>query len=108
MRAEAGDAAAQYSLGRMYDSGHGILEDDAEAAHWYRRAAEQGHARAQYNLGLRYDFGAGVPEDAAEAVRWYRLAAEQGYPPAKVALGQLQDEAAINIQKIVRGHLVRA
>ena len=38
--AEQGDAEAQFSLGRMYDEGEGVAEDDAEAVRWYRLAAE--------------------------------------------------------------------
>ena len=39
-RAEQGDAEAQFKLGAMYDFGRsGLLQDDAEAARWYRLAA---------------------------------------------------------------------
>ena len=37
-RAEQGDAAAQYSLGYLYDYGYGVPQDDAEAVRWYRYA----------------------------------------------------------------------
>jgi TPR repeat protein len=76
--AEQGDSDAQFNLGSMYSTGQGVLQDDAEAARWYRLAAEQGFADAQFNLGVRYSNGKGVPQDYAEAVKWYRLAAEQG------------------------------
>ena len=79
-RAELGIAGAQFNLGVMYANGRGVLQDDFEAVHWYRRAADQGLAGAQFNLGGMYAEGRGVPQDAAEAARWYRLAAEQGYP----------------------------
>ena len=39
--AEQGDAAAQYTLGRLYELGRGVPKDEAKAAHWYRKAAEQ-------------------------------------------------------------------
>ncbi len=87
VRAEAGDAEAQFSLGSMYANGEGVPQDDAEAVRWFRLAADQGHARAQYNLGVMYANGRGVPEDDAEAVRWWRLAAEQGYARAQYNLG---------------------
>ena len=45
--AEQGDAEAQYMLADMYDEGHGVPQDDAEAIKWYLKAAEQGHADAQ-------------------------------------------------------------
>ena len=53
-KAEAGDAIAQNKIGVMYDLGRGVLEDDKEAAKWYRKAAEQGHAEAQINLASMY------------------------------------------------------
>jgi len=87
VRAEAGEAIAQYNLGVMYANGEGVPEDDAEAVRWYRLSAEQGDANAQNNLGIMYRDGDGVPEDDAEAVRWYRLAAEQGNAYAQHNLG---------------------
>jgi len=42
VRAEAGDAVAQYSLGVSYATGRGVPQDYAEAVLWYWLAAEQG------------------------------------------------------------------
>jgi TIR domain-containing protein/Sel1 repeat-containing protein len=81
--AEQGHAGAQYSLGRMYDLGWGVAEDNHQAVQWYRKAAEQGHAGAQYNLGMMYDRGWGMAKDAIQAVQWYRKAAKQGYAMAQ-------------------------
>ena len=67
--AEQGDAAAQFNLALMYDTGEGVPEDDAEAVRWYRMAAEQGEAAMQFNLGVMCANGEGVPENDAEAVR---------------------------------------
>ena len=78
-RAAAGDADAQYQLGRSYLwGGHDLPEDGSEAVAWFELAAEQGHGEAMRTLGLIYSTGSGVPEDQAEAVSWYRRAAEQG------------------------------
>lgn len=85
--AEKGDAASQYGMGLIYESGRGVGRDDAKAAHWYRLAAEQGNAAAQFNLGGLYRRGAGVDKDMAQAVHWWRLAAEQGLSQAELALG---------------------
>ena len=71
----------------MYANGEGVVEDDAEAARWYRLAADQGHAIAQSNLGVMYANGEGVVEDDAEAARWYRLAADQGLAGGQNNLG---------------------
>jgi TPR repeat protein len=58
-----GDAAAQFNLGLMYFTGHGVQQDDAAAALWFRKAAEQGYVFAQSNLGVLYRDGRGVPRD---------------------------------------------
>ena len=39
------------TLGGMYDNGHGVPQDYAQALTWYRKAADQGYAAAQFNLG---------------------------------------------------------
>ena len=77
MRADAGDAAAQFLLGLRYGTGEGVIRDEVEAVRWYRSAAEQGYVVAQLALGVMYDDGHGVAEDATEAVRWFYRAAAQ-------------------------------
>ena len=59
----------------MYFSGKGVLQDYAEAAKWFRKAAEQGFAAAQNNPGMMYKEGRGVRQDYAEVVKWLRKAA---------------------------------
>ncbi len=81
--ARAGDASAQYFLGRCFGFGNGVEQSDEEAAKWWRKAAEQGHAGAQYFLGRCYEFGKGVEQSNEEANKWYRKAAEQGNANAK-------------------------
>ncbi len=90
-RAEQGDAAAQKSLGWMYEHGLGVPQDDAEAVKWCRRAAGQGEAAAQNNLGWMYANGRGVVRDDAEAAKWYRKAAEQGVAAAQYNLGRMYE-----------------
>ena len=85
--AEQGDPEAQFHLGRAYQSGTGVPEDDAEAVAWYLRAAKQGYADAQFALGFAYSNGAGVTLDAAESVAWFLRAAEQGHDAAQWMLG---------------------
>src|SRR5437016_13655062 len=86
-RAEQGDAEAQYRLGRVYQGGRGVAQDNAEAAKWYRRSAEQGYPPAERYLGLMYQGGyGGLPRDEVEARRWLSKAAEHGDSLAKFAL----------------------
>ena len=40
LKAEQGDADAQFNLGVMYRKGEGVPENSAEAVNWYRLAAE--------------------------------------------------------------------
>ncbi|MDS4057067.1 MAG: tetratricopeptide repeat protein [Candidatus Contendobacter sp.] len=63
LKAEQGDAAAQFRLGQMYAKGEGVKQDYAQARQWYQKAADQGHADAQFNLGTMYANGQGVKQD---------------------------------------------
>ncbi len=86
--AEKGDAEAQNKLGRAYFFGESVLQDPAQALHWFRKAADQGVAEAQNGMGYMYHDGAGgAPKDLAESVRWYRKAADQGFAKAQNNLG---------------------
>ena len=67
VKAERGDAAAQFQLGLAYDEGHGVAQDYAEALAWYRKSAEQGYAFAQGNLGYMYQNGVGVVQNYEQA-----------------------------------------
>ena len=87
LRAEQGDAKAQFNLGFAYYKGDGVTQDYAESAKWYLKAADQGNAKAQFNLGVAYGNGEGVTQDYAEAVKWWRLAADQGNADAQYNLG---------------------
>jgi TPR repeat protein len=87
--AEQGEAGAQFNLGRMYDHGKGVQQDDIEAVKWYRKAAEQGEVLAQFSLGQMYKNGKGVRQDDTEAAKWYRKAAEQGFALAQFGLAEM-------------------
>jgi uncharacterized protein len=86
-KATAGDIAAQTALGKAYQDGKGVPQNDALALQWYRKAADQGAAAAENNLGIMYWMGEGVSRDKEEAVRWYRKAAKKGNPEAMFNLG---------------------
>ena len=55
----------------------GVVEDDAEAAGWYR-PADQGDAIAQHNLGWMYANGEGVLQDNVTAHMWFNIAGANG------------------------------
>ncbi len=83
-KAEQGDVFSQYELGECYENGWGgMIQDYAEAAKWYTKAAKQGFLEAQCILGAWYCRGQGVAQDYEKAAEWYAKAAEQGSMIAK-------------------------
>ncbi len=87
--AETGDAPAQVNLGVMYNQGHGVVQDDKEAARWYKLAADQGYSPAQWRLAIMYKTGTGVIQNYEEAFKLYKLVAEAGDAYAQNALGEM-------------------
>ena len=77
-------------LAFLYLDGQGVIQDNAQAALWWRKAAEQGDMNAQYALGSLYRYGQGVTQDYAQAAQWYLKAAEQGDTNATTALTDMQ------------------
>jgi len=89
VKAETGDADAQWNLGFLYDSGKGVVKDGAEALKWYRKSAEQGNALSQFNVGAKYFDGVDTKKDYNEAFKWYQKAADQGIAEAQMFLGAM-------------------
>ena len=59
---------AERNIGDMYEEGKGVLQNFAEAARWWHRAAEHGSYWAHYDLGKLYAEGKdGVPQDRYKA-----------------------------------------
>lgn len=86
--AEKGHRKAQYRLGRCYDKGYGVAENDEQAFQWYSKAAAQDHAKAQYQVGKCYKDGEGVEKDRKKAVEWFMKAAKQDNADAQYQLGK--------------------
>ena len=63
VRAEQGDAEAEYRLAWIYNKGQGVPKSYTEAFRWYRKAADQKLAEAQYDVGYSYYYGYGVDGD---------------------------------------------
>jgi TPR repeat protein len=52
---------AQYSLGRLYETGQGVPQDMQQAAGWFVRAADLGHPKAAMKLAYMFrDGGPGL------------------------------------------------
>lgn len=76
----------------MYDHGEGVVQNEREAAMWYRKSAAQNFAIAQRNLGIMYALGRGVEKNESEALRWFAAAVQHGLASAMV------NEAALYMQ----------
>jgi TPR repeat protein len=87
IKAEAGAANSQATLGKAYKDGNGVPQNDMLALKWLRKAADQGDASGENDLGGMYRMGEGVTQDKEEAVRWYKKAAKQGNSKAMFNLG---------------------
>jgi len=94
VRAQQGDAKAQFTLGEMYEHGRGVPQSFAEAVKWYQASAEQGFVAAQSTLGYLYQYGEGVAKNARAAFMWNLKAAEQGDAHAQHNLAVMYDEGA--------------
>mgnify|MGYP000861375074 CR=1 FL=1 len=84
--ARQGDAAAQYALGVLYQTGEAVPQGFAQAFQWYERAAQQHYAPAQLALGILFEYGKGVAANAVRAVQYYEQAALQGHLVAQYRL----------------------
>ena len=85
--AEAGDAKAQYNVGRCYNRGDGIEQDSNQANHWYLKAAEQNDPRALFNLYLFYSDQKSTEKDNEKAEYYLNRALE------------LKEQRSINVIK---------
>ncbi len=86
--AEKGNRKAQYRLGRCYDKGLGVSENDSLAFQWYMKAAMQGSGKAMYQVGKCYKNGEGVTADPHLAFTWFRRSAHDDNANGQCALGK--------------------
>lgn len=83
--AEAGQAPAQYTLGRLYRDGGPVEKNHLRSVIWLTQAAKQGDRRAMYALGKLYL----EEDDLPTAMRWFQQSAELGDTLAQYRLGKL-------------------
>ncbi|HWX21428.1 MAG TPA: tetratricopeptide repeat protein [Candidatus Binatia bacterium] len=81
------EAEAEFMNGVKFATGHGGVQDYAQAARWYGQAAERGHGLAQFNLAMMYGLGQGVLRDEAKSLMWMTRSAELGDAGAQYTLG---------------------
>ncbi|MBL4691972.1 MAG: sel1 repeat family protein [Magnetovibrio sp.] len=75
-KAEAGNSAAQFELGKAYETGVGVPKNIQKAFAWYKKSADKGSSQARFTLGMMYANGKGaVRQDYFQAAKWFRVAA---------------------------------
>jgi len=93
--AEAGNPAAQYHLGMLYNNGIGTEKDISKAFYWFEKSASAGDPLGHYKVGCYYS-GQGegiITLDKTKALTHKLIAAESGYVRAQY------DVAAIYYRK---------
>jgi uncharacterized protein len=97
-RAAAGDAEAQFSLGKNYEAGRsGLKQDYAIAASWYQKSADQGNAYAQASLGILYHSGKGLPHDDVQSEMWLIISAEHVQKDDRETIVEMRDSVATHL-----------
>lgn len=86
-RASAGDAQAQYELGRKYADGNGVPMDRPRALMLYTASARQEFAKAEYEVANHYGGRTGQALDLRESFKYLERAATHGHLPAQVDIG---------------------
>ena len=88
-KAEAGDAAAQAEIAKLYTKLGGSLEqfstdsDYKEAFLWAKRSADQGCPEGLYCLALCYEHGRGTEYNNEKAIEAYKKAADMKHAPSQ-------------------------
>jgi len=90
------EAEAQFNLGLQFATGAGAVQDYAQAADWYQKAAAQNHGLAQFNLGVMYASGQGVVRDDAQSVAWFGRAAKLGDAGGQYQMGRNRQRASMD------------
>jgi len=96
-RAEAGDASAEYELGRSMLSQRPADSELASAMPWFRRSADQGYAPAEYAYGGF--FREGRWKDPKQLVYWWTKAAQQGNVNAQLWLGAFYEQGRYGLSR---------
>ena len=101
--AQKGHKKAQYHLGRCYDKGYGVTEDNQKAYQWYLKGAQQGHGKSQYQLAKCYMKGKGVAKDTAKAKAWILKAVKNDKAKEKLEEDVAEgDKTAIALKKLIQ------
>ena len=102
--ADAGDPGSMNSIGCLhYYGGHGVKQNYATAANWFRRAAMRGDGLGYCNIGECYYYGKGVTKDLATARRYIKEAENKGSVKGIGMLGTMMFKGEGGDRKLSEG-----
>lgn len=87
--AEAGNAEAQFRVGRLHSRGEGTAKSGKIAIFWYELAIQMNHSSAAFNLGVIYRRGKLVSQNIKLAEKYYLISSMLGDVDAQFNLGIL-------------------
>lgn len=77
MAKQSHDAAAEYAVGWMYDTGKGLIQDENQARIWYEKSAAQNYPLAIKVLGNKHLFNTYDDSSDEKAMDYLSNAAQQ-------------------------------
>lgn len=77
MAKQSHDAAAEYAVGWMYDTGKGLIKDKNQARIWYEKSAAQSYPLAIKVLGNKHYFNTYDDSSDTKAMDYLSTSAEQ-------------------------------
>ena len=99
--ADAGNADAQFKLGRILQHGLGVDIDMQESVTLQAAAAAAGHPMAQYAYGTLLFRGQGIPVDRKAAREWILKASNQGMTRAqKDVAGMFFEGIGVSVDRV--------
>ena len=100
--AQKGHKKAQFRVGRCYDKGHGVEENNSKAYTWYLKSSQQGYGKAQYQLAKCYMKGKGTTKDTAKAKAWMLKAMKNDKAKEKYKEDLADgDKTALELKKLI-------
>ena len=87
LAAQQGYGPALHAMGVIYQQGHGVPADPAQAVRWLEQAIAHPQPDSYYNLAQLYEHGRGTEPNLARAFMLYRQAARMSHAPSQYNVG---------------------
>ncbi|KAL0211466.1 hypothetical protein P9112_009764 [Eukaryota sp. TZLM1-RC] len=92
----ANHSAAANELGKLYQEGVGVTQNDELALFLFKKAADLTNTEAMINLSKCYESGQRTQQDVAKAVHWCERAKQRGVEDVSELLDQCTGKRNIN------------